>query len=78
MSQVSSTAIRRFLPDSAWMMSASCSCASITSVWNLLNTLSRLRSGHCDHSVCTARARSNAVAMSAGVDWGSSTSTSPV
>ena len=77
-SQVSSIAIRRFLPDSTWMRSAVSWALSRKSWWAFLKTFSRsstLRRAHC---ACATRAAANARSMSAGLDWGSSTSFSPV
>ena len=71
-------AIRRFLPLSAWIRSAVMCALSMRRVCAFLNTLSRLRSGHFAHSTWASRAAAYAASMSAGVDCGSSTSTSPV
>ena len=77
-SQVSSKAIRRALPDSAWIRSTIVSLFSSSSLWNRLKTASRFLIGHWDHSRCASRERSNALSMSSGVDCGRVVMTSPV
>ena len=77
-SQVSSKAIRRALPDSAWIRSTIVVLCSSSSWWNFLNTFSRFLTDHCDQARCASRARAKAVSMSAGVDCGRVVITSPV
>ncbi len=77
-SQVSSKAIRRALPDSAWIRSTIVVLCSSSSWWNFLKTLRRFFTGHCDQVCCAARARAKASSMSAGEDCGRVVMTSPV
>ena len=77
-SQVSSMAIRRFLPDSTWIRSAVRCALSRKSECARLKTARRSSTLRRAHSAWATRAAAKARSMSAGLDCGSSTSFSPV